>query len=51
MLVLGWGVNASFALLIFVCALSYFWVARISRAMYIHLDVRYDPEKADDSAV
>ena len=44
MLVLGWSIEASFALLIFVSAISYFWVARISRSMYIHLDVRYDPK-------
>ena len=44
MLVLGWGVEASFALLIFVSALSYFFIMRISRSMYIHLDVRYDKE-------
>ena len=43
MLVLGWGVNASFALLIFIAAVLYFWIARISRSIYIHLDVRYDP--------
>lgn len=48
MLVLGWSVNASFALLIFVCAVSYFWVARISRAMYIHLDVRFDPAHSEE---
>jgi len=47
MLVLKWSIGASFALLIFVSAISYFWVARISRSMYIHLDVRYKPELAD----
>jgi len=46
MLVLDWSVEGSFALLIFVSALSYFFVMRISRSMYIHLDVRYD--KAHD---
>lgn len=42
MLVLGWTVEASFALVIFVSAISYFFIARISRSMYIHLDVKYD---------
>ena len=42
MLALDWSVEASFGLLIFVSALSYFFVMRISRSMYIHLDVRYD---------
>lgn len=49
MLVLGWSVEASFALLVFVSALSYFFVARISRSMYIHLDVRYDKDLAMNS--
>lgn len=44
-MVLDWSVNASFALLIFVSALSFFFVMRISRSMYIHLDVRFDPDK------
>jgi len=48
MLVLGWSVEASFALLIFISAICYFWVARISRSMYIHLDVRYDKKTTSD---
>lgn len=47
MIVLGWSVGSSFALLLFVSAISYFWVARISRSMYIHLDVRYDEQVAE----
>ncbi len=47
MLILDWGINESFALLIAIVALSYFWIARISRAMYIHLDVKYDKSIAD----
>ena len=46
MLVLHWSVEQSFALVIFVSAISYFFIARISRSMYIHMDVRYDEEKA-----
>lgn len=44
MIVLDWSVNASFAMLLGITAISYFWIMRISRSMYIHLDVRYDPE-------
>lgn len=50
MIVLGWSVNASFALLVAVTVLSYFWIMRISRSMYIHLDVRYDPSAAAPSS-
>lgn len=46
MLVLGWSVEASFTLVILVSAVSYFFIARISRAMYIHMDVRYDKQLA-----
>jgi len=45
MLVFGWSVEQSFALLIFISALSYFFVLRMSRSMYIHLDVKYDKDK------
>ncbi len=44
MLVLGWSLEAAFGLLILISALSFFWVARVSRSMYIHLDVKYDPD-------
>jgi len=47
MLVLGWGVNASMAMLIFIMAVMFFFVMRVSRAMYIHLDIKYDPSKAN----
>ena len=50
MLVLGWSIEASFALLIFVSAISYFFVMRISRSMYIHLDMKYDKELALNSS-
>lgn len=47
MLVLGWGVNASMAMLIFIMALLFFLALRISRIIYLHLDVQYDPEAID----
>lgn len=46
MLVLGWTVNQSFILLLILAALSFFFITRISRSIYIHLDVRYNPELA-----
>ncbi len=42
MMVLGWGINASFAMLIVIAALLYFWIARISRSIFINVDVKYD---------
>ncbi len=42
-LVAGLSVNASFALLIVMCAIFYFWIFRISRSMWIHIYVKYDP--------
>ena len=47
MLVLGWTVEASFALVIFVSAISFFFIMRVSRSMYIHMDVRYDKQHDD----
>jgi len=46
MLVLDWSVESSFTLVIFVSAISYFFIARVSRSMYIHMDVRYDKSLA-----
>lgn len=48
-LVLGLGVNSSFALLIGILAIFFVWFFRTSRAAWIHLTVKYDPEarKAD----
>ncbi len=45
MLVLGWGANSAMAMLIFIMAVMFFFVMRVSRVMYIHLDVKYDPSK------
>jgi len=46
MLVLDWSVEQSFALVIFVSAITYFFIMRVSRSMYIHMDVRYDKDLA-----
>ena len=44
-----WSVEASFGLVIFVSALSYFFIMRISRSMYIHMDVRFDKKYKNPS--
>jgi len=50
MLVLDWSVESSFALVIFISAISYFFIMRISRSMYIHMDVRFDKDIAEPQA-
>lgn len=40
----GWGVYGTFALIIFLCIISFLWVVRISRSIWIHIVVHYDPE-------
>ncbi len=42
---LGMSVNAAFGLLILMCAIFFFWIFRISRSIWIHIYVKYDPEK------
>ena len=44
--ILDMSVNAAFALLIVVAAIFYFWIFRISRSIWIHIYVNYDPEAA-----
>ena len=41
-LVLNWSINQAIGALIAIFILSYFWIMRISRSMYIHFDVAYD---------
>ena len=48
-MVFGWSVNQSFVLLIIIAAIMYFWIARISRSIFFHLDTRYDPSKIINS--
>ena len=43
MLILKWNMNQAFALLFFSFAVSFFWVMRISRSIYAHIDMKYDP--------
>lgn len=50
MIFLGWTIAQSFALLIALFAVSFFWVMRISRSIYAHLDMKYKPEVLDQIA-
>lgn len=43
-IVLKWSVGASFGLLIFLAAISFFWIIRLSRSLYIHLATKYKSE-------
>ncbi|MEO1623905.1 MAG: DUF983 domain-containing protein [Bacteroidota bacterium] len=44
--VLGMGINQSFALLIFVCAIFFIWYFRFARSVWINLMYHYNPDKA-----
>ena len=41
---LGWSTAASFGLLLFVLAVLFVFIFRLSRTVYINLNVSYDPE-------
>lgn len=43
--VLGWSIEASFLLLIAVCALFFVYIFRLARSIWINLNVKYDPSK------
>ena len=42
---LGWGVTSTFALLILISAIFFIWLFRISRSIWFHIIVKYDPGK------
>ncbi len=44
MMVLGWSIEVAFSLVILFTIITFFWVARISRSIYIHLDIKYNKE-------
>ncbi len=44
MLVLGWSVWTSFGVLLIICAILFVWFFRISRSLYIHIWVKYNPK-------
>ena len=39
---LGWTVTQSIALLVGMFVVTYFWILRVSRSMYIHFDIPFD---------
>ena len=39
----GWSVNAAFGLLIFISLIFFVWLFRISRSIWIHINVKYQP--------
>lgn len=39
----GLSVNGAFGLLILMCAIFFFWIFRISRSIWFHIYVRYNP--------
>lgn len=43
--IVGWSINASFLLLIVVCAIFFVYIFRLARAIWINLIVNYDPPK------
>ncbi len=44
--VLDWSVNAAFALLLLVSAIFFIWLFRTSRSIWIHIAIKYDPQKS-----
>lgn len=43
--VVGLSVNASFLLLLAVCALLFVYIFRLARAIWININVKYNPPK------
>ncbi|MCB0530589.1 MAG: DUF983 domain-containing protein [Lewinellaceae bacterium] len=42
--VLNWGINVAFGLLLLFLAINFVYIFRISRLMWININVRYDPD-------
>ena len=40
----GWSVNAAFGFLIFISLIFFVWLFRVSRSIWIHINVKYQPE-------
>ena len=43
--VLGWSINASFLLLIAFCTIFFVYIFRLARAIWININVKYNPSK------
>lgn len=48
--VIGWSTAASFAALIAVCAILFVYIFRLARSIWINLNIKYDPRKAELAA-
>lgn len=48
-LVLGFSVNASFALLILVLTILFVWIFRLARAIWINTNVKYKPNAGNET--
>ena len=48
--VFDWSITASFALLIFISAVFFVYIFRLARSIWLHLNVRHQPERADSTA-
>lgn len=44
--VLGWGLAASFGVLIAICAIFFVYIFRLARAIWLNITFKYDPGKA-----
>lgn len=44
---LGWEVTPTFGVLIFISAIFFVWLFRISRSIWFHIIVRYDANKTN----
>ncbi len=48
--VFDWSVNATMVAVLFVAAVFYIKLLRLSRSLWIHISVKYDPEAANQTA-
>ncbi len=47
--VLNWSIGTSFLLLITVCLFLFVYIFRLARSLWIHIVVKYEPEKTKSS--
>jgi len=45
--VVGWSTAASFGALIAVCAIFFVYIFRLARSLWININIKYDPRKAE----
>lgn len=44
--VIGWSINGSFLLLIFIMAVFFVYIFRMARSIWINIVIKYDPSKS-----